>query len=73
MGKFEIFLSNLCPPHPIKAFTICLHKPVVKTNKLQLFRHPYTQKGRKKDIKQLNKQFYSKHEPEIWEFVHEAI
>ena len=27
MGKFEMFLSNLCPPHSIKAFTICLYEP----------------------------------------------
>jgi hypothetical protein len=30
MGKFEMLLSNFCPLDPIKGFTSCLHKPVVK-------------------------------------------
>jgi len=30
MRKFEIFLSNFCPPHSVESFTICLYKPGAK-------------------------------------------
>lgn len=34
MGKLEIFFSNFCSPHPIKAFTIRVHKPVAKEGEM---------------------------------------
>lgn len=57
MGEFEIFLSNFCSPHPIKAFTIGVHKPVGKRRQdAQFYSQPEPPK--KKKIKKIEKKLW---------------
>lgn len=39
MSKFEMFFPDFCAPDPIKGFTVCLNKPVIKKQNNSTFKH----------------------------------